>query len=128
MLFVIRYKKIEAIEFGWLFSYLFMFQTSTLKRLKEPLILMILIAWNLGYLRCLLLSRYQVPTRPSPLQLPTTTNLPFTEKDKAVFKVSVFSWVVYSSKIINELIIVSIIEKLATDLNSKHFKQIWASF
>lgn len=128
MLFVIRYKKIEAVEFGWLFSYLYMFQTSTLKRLKEPLILMILIAWNLGYLRCLLLSQYQVFPPPPPPQLPTTTSLPFTEKEKAVFKVSVLSWVVYSSKIINELIIVSIIEKIATDLDSKHFKQIWASF
>lgn len=95
--------KIEAIEFGWLFSYLSMFQTSTFKRPKEPLIIMILIVWNLGYLRCPLLSQCQVPpVLSSPLR-----QLAFLSQRKVKMRLrSVLLG--YCSKIINELIVASI--------------------
>ena len=61
---------------------------------------------------------------PPPLP-PTTTNLPFTDKD--VFKVTVLSWVVYSSEIICELTVASVREKIIIDL-IKHFKHCFLAF
>lgn len=43
---------------------------------------------------------------------PTIANLPFAEKDE--FKLSVLSWFLCSSQIINDLIVASVIEKILT--------------
>lgn len=74
---------------------------------------MILIAWNLCSLTWLNLSHYQVPLSPNPL---TIADLPFAEKDE--FRLSVLSWFLCSSQIINDLLLFAVIEEIFTLLNS----------
>lgn len=101
----------------------YMFQTSTLKRPLRTL--------NYDDTNCLKsglseMSPFISAATPPFLLSPYYSWSPF--QIESCVKVNALSWVVYFSKIINELIVASIMGKILTNLIVKHFKQIWASF
>lgn len=99
-------------EFGWPFSYLLCFTLVFLRDLKNP---------NYNDTNCLefmfsdMAEFISLSSPPSPHPL-TIADLPFAEKDE--FRLSVLSWLLCSSQIINDLLVFAVIEEILTLLNS----------